>query len=72
MYSTPSKKKLEKSKSLSRHKKLESLIISFDKAKSFYNYNPEILIHGGRINGSKILSNINDFKNMTRLIICYH
>jgi deoxyribodipyrimidine photo-lyase len=63
LYSTPSKRQLEKLKTLSRQIKLKSHIITFDIARQkFYRQNPNILVNGGREHGLSILNKINKFK----------
>ena len=64
MYSVPSKRQLEKLKSLSRHTNLKNSIITFESAQQkFYQHNPDILVNGGREHGLKIINNIKNFKD---------
>lgn len=63
IYSIPSKRQLDKVKSLSRYSNLKNNTITFELAQQkFCNHNPNILVNGGRQHGLKIINKINDFK----------
>ena len=64
MYSSPSKRQLEKLKGLSRHISLKNSIITFETAKQkFYHQNKNILVNGGREHGLTIINGIKKFKD---------
>lgn len=53
---------------LKKFKTLKKNEYSIEKgyANKFYNKNDDVLVHGGRINGLKILKNISEFKNYSK------